>query len=101
MSTSQNIIGDILNEASLRNQIFKKGYHQGFVVGTFSFKILLEQSLNDLDLYEMINKKVEDYVEGLSWEEYDAICHAAAFHCGYFDTADMMYPKEEEEDADE
>lgn len=101
MPTSQNILGGVLNEPSLRNQIFRRGYNQGFRVGRTTFKILLEQALNDPDLYEMIDNKVEDYIEGLTWSEYDDIRRAAAIHCGYFDTADMIYPKEEEVDVDE
>lgn len=94
MSTSQNIIGDILNDSRLRNQIFRRGYDQGFTVGRATLKILLKQALDDRDLYEMIDKKVEDYVEGLTWEEYDDIRRTAAIQYGYFDTADMMYPRD-------
>ena len=91
---SQNIIGDIQNDAGLRHEVFHNGYKAGFAVGQKVLHVLLELALSENpELYSKLEHDVESTIECLCRETYDNICHAAAIECGYYDIADRYYPK--------
>ena len=94
-TSSQNIIGDIQNDASLRRDVYREGYKAGFAVGQKVLRILTEITLaEDPELYSKLKDDVEETVETLYYETYNNLCHAAAIECGYYDVADRYYPKD-------